>query len=234
MIFEADLGNTRLKWRLWDGVEVDSGVCEYSQLASVPAHSSVTRVRASAVVSKDVKDEFSAWVRQRYGVEVEFARVSQSCAGVQCAYRDTARLGVDRWLALLAANDMYRRPLVVVDCGTAITVDVLGADMMHEGGYILPGFSLMHQALGVNTASVAVSGDRRGSIALGKSTEECVSNGVLMSVVALLKVLVRQWGEGDDLLLVVTGGDGRKLLPIFPDAQWSESLVLDGLAIALP
>lgn len=234
MILEADLGNTRLKWRFWDDVEVDSGVCEYSQLASVPACSSVTRVRASAVVSKDVKSEFSAWVWQRYGVEVEFARVSKSCAGVHCAYRDTTRLGVDRWLALLAANDKYRCPLIVVDCGTAITVDVLGVGMMHEGGYILPGFGLMHQALGVNTASVAVSCDDKCSVALGKSTEECVSNGVLMSVVAVLEMLMRQRGGGDELLLVVTGGGGRKLLSVFPSAQWSESLVLDGLAIALP
>lgn len=234
MILEADLGNTRLKWRFWSGAKFESGVCNYSELASLPTDLSITRVRASAVVSQDLKDQFSAWVWQCYGIEVEFARVSQSCAGVQCAYRDATHLGVDRWLALLAANDRYRCPLIVVDCGTAITVDVLGAGMQHAGGYILPGFDLMHSSLGMNTASVAVSCDELGSIALGKSTEECVSNGIFMSVVALLQVLMRRQAEGDELLLVVTGGGGRKLLSVFPSAQWSESLVLDGLAIALP
>lgn len=234
MIFEADLGNTRLKWRLLDGVEVDAGVCDYSELDRIPVCSSVRRVRASAVVSQNLISVFSAWAAKAFAVEVELARVSETSQGVLCAYRDNNSFGVDRWLALQAAKSKFCRPLIVVDCGTAITVDVLGRGGEHMGGYILPGFELMHKSLLAGTADLTVQGEIARSIELGRNTEGCMSNGILMSVVGLLRELMRQQQLNAELLLVVTGGAGEQLLSFFPGAKWEQSLVLDGLAVALP
>ena len=68
-------------------------------------------------------------------------------------------LGVDRWLALVAAWNMVRQPAVVADLGTAATLDFVAGDGRHVGGYIVPGPGLMAKALARDTARVRVSGD---------------------------------------------------------------------------
>lgn len=233
MILEADLGNTRLKWRLQGAGESVFGVSEYSHLNDIPSFPAVTRVKASAVVSDRIKAVFVSWCIKRFGVEPEFARSGDGGSSIKCAYWDVSSLGVDRWLAMLSAHKKFSGAVIVVDCGTATTVDVLDDCAVHKGGYILPGFNLMHQALGVDTANVvADSASASGSIALGANTQDCVSNGILMSIVSLLRELLRL--QGGVAQLVITGGAGRQLLDFFSEPCWEEFLVLDGLALALP
>ena len=62
-------------------------------------------------------------------------------------YRDPERLGVDRWLALIAARERSKQPTVIVDAGSACTIDLLDSEGRHLGGYILPGLTAMGEAL---------------------------------------------------------------------------------------
>ena len=64
---------------------------------------------------------------------VELAEVSAEAAGVTCGYKDFHQLGVDRWLALVAAYRKYAKPIIVVDAGSAVTIDIVDGDGLHLG-----------------------------------------------------------------------------------------------------
>ena len=233
MILEVDLGNSRMKWRVVDkGNVVTLGCCEYENLSSWCVYEPVTYIRAGCVASDDKRSRFVARCRDLFKVEPEFARVSARLGGVTCAYKDYESLGVDRWLALLAAYNRCAGAAIVVDCGTAITVDYMTANGLHCGGYILPGFDSMLGSLGADTSSVKVSmHDPALSLEWGRTTGECVSHGVLMSIVSLLESAQKKESAAS---LILTGGAGVRLLPYLSGVEWVESLVLDGLVVALP
>jgi len=233
MMVEADLGNSRMKWRLLSGgVVVAFGCCEYANLSLWSVSGRVTRIRVSCVAGDVQRLHFVARCMELFNVEPEFAQVNSRLGSVSCAYQDYKSFGVDRWLALLAAYNRCSGAAIVVDCGTAITVDLLRANGLHQGGYILPGFELMVNSLSVDTANVKVLIKSPAvSLKLGSTTSECVSHGVLMSIVSLLESTQKKEPTAS---LILTGGASACLLPYFVNAEWVESLVLDGLEIALP
>lgn len=187
MILDIDIGNTRLKWRLL-GRDTVAGrgywAHDLAGLGEVIAQSGlVTRVRVANVAGIAMTEELQRWAGACFGVAVEFAAVQTGCAGVSCAYQQPDSLGVDRWLAVLAAWRQLRETCVVVDAGTALTVDVLAADGMeaglnkagniggetidratraqaarpganHLGGYIVPGLKMMSTALYARTDGI--------------------------------------------------------------------------------
>tara|TARA_B100000809_G_scaffold167785_1_gene165140 strand:+ start:2413 stop:3114 length:702 start_codon:yes stop_codon:yes gene_type:complete len=233
MIVEADLGNSRMKWRLLsEDVVVALGCYEYADLSSWCVHEPVTRIRASCVTSDVKRLQFVARCRELFSVEPEFAQVSASLGGVTGAYKDYKTLGIDRWVAMLAAYKRCSGATLVVDCGTATTVDLLAANGLHRGGYILPGFDLMLSSLSADTASVQVPRhDTPVSLGLGNTTNECVAHGALMSIVSLVESIQKKEPAAS---LILTGGAGGLLCSYLDGAEWVESLVLDGLVVALP
>ncbi|MFC6980978.1 type III pantothenate kinase [Microbulbifer taiwanensis] len=108
MILEIDLGNTRGKWRLLgeDGVRGSLSTADLRDGKLPPEWAALNpqRVRAANVAGAAVGAALADGVREMFALPVEFARVEMQCAGVTCGYRNTARLGVDRWLAVLAAH----------------------------------------------------------------------------------------------------------------------------------
>jgi pantothenate kinase type III len=91
------------------------------------SHTPIGRVRIASVRSPDALAEFVAECRDLFSLDPQVARVVQGHAGVTIRYPDPSRLGVDRWLAMLAANAASSKACLVVDCGTALTVDKLNA-----------------------------------------------------------------------------------------------------------
>ncbi|MEQ8952723.1 MAG: type III pantothenate kinase, partial [Gammaproteobacteria bacterium] len=168
------------------------------------------------------------------------AQVTQSFGPVRNQYADVSRLGVDRWLAMVAAYQRSGSACMIVDAGTALTVDVLNDDGLHLGGYILPGLELMRSSLEQHTA-IRLGDLQQGlSLAPGNSTNEAVGNGVNAAVVgAIRQALARLSGENDTVKLYVSGGDApvlRPLLAAVPGLHVEEvqDLVFEGLALICP
>ncbi|WP_237068639.1 type III pantothenate kinase [Microbulbifer guangxiensis] len=242
MILEVDLGNTRSKWRLAEAKAPRSGVVDTASLrASVVPEAwldlPVSRVRAVNVAGAEAAAGLT-WVIRSLGWAVEFARVQRECAGVTCGYRDLSRLGVDRWLAVLAAHRQFRQPCVVVDCGSAVTLDLLGAGGRHLGGYIVPGLALMRGALFRDTAAVKVADtiEPGMSLAPGCDTGDAVNRGLMLMVIGAIDVAMQQLStEAANPLLVLTGGDGPVVASLTRHpAELVPELVLDGLALSNP
>lgn len=244
-ILELDIGNTRTKWRLLElsGAAlrgtVDTAELKCGGLPAELMQLRPRRVRAANVAGAAAADALSGWVQRQLGLTLELARVESSCAGVSCAYRDVRRLGVDRWLALLAAHARDPAPALVVDCGSAVTIDLLGSGGRHLGGYILPGLAPMRRALYRDTEAVQVREllTPGMSLAPGCDTDSAVNRGLpLMVLGAIDRAAVALGGDGEPgPLLWLTGGDGRFFSSLCERPhQLVPELVLDGLALSNP
>lgn len=242
MILELDVGNSRIKWRLLaaDTMTVSAAghVPGFSELQEVgELDAPITLARMCSVRSGEVNAQIGDWIASRYGVELQRAVVTQSCGGVTNQYVDVSRLGIDRWLAMLAAYKRCGGACVIVDAGTAFTVDLLDAQGLHLGGYILPGLSLMRSSLESTTAIRLTPGFQGRAETTGHSTDAAVANGTLTALLALVTQVMNSDGMRQlGAKLYFTGGDAE-LCSVHAAIEGSEvvpSLVFDGLDVACP
>ncbi len=243
-MFAIDCGNTRLKWaELVQGRIVARGAAvlqgdsdPFAELAAA-LHPEIRRVLVASVAADDISARIQATVTERLGLAAEFVAVRPHAAGIECAYREPERLGVDRWLAMIAGRRRVVGPFAVVSAGTAVTFDAVARNGRHLGGLIFPGERLMLDALATNTGRIGtvepVHEPVGDSELLGLSTEEAVSRGARLALAAAVDRAVEDVArsQGGVPALLVTGGDGESL------ATWLESevtvradLVLEGLA----
>jgi type III pantothenate kinase len=169
-----------------------------------------------------------------WGLEPRFAAAAAEAFGVRNGYREPAQLGVDRWLALLAAYAAFGGPVCVINCGTAVTVDVVDEGGMHLGGFVVPGVESMARSLAAATDGVRVTAAGPPAAALGRSTRECVRNGTCMALAALFERTLEQFvpGSGGAARCVISGGAAPELMPFIRNAVTHEpDLVLRGLAL---
>lgn len=150
-----DAGNSRTKWALLEhGRWVQQGVSDHSGLsAALGKLSAPTRVLASNVAGAVLAQSLTE-LCARWQIVPEFIRAAAQQCGVFNGYGQPEKLGSDRWAALIAAWHIERRACLVVNCGTATTVDALSADGEFLGGLILPSITLMQQSLLAGTAQL--------------------------------------------------------------------------------
>lgn len=253
MILEIDIGNSRVKWRTLSVVDsqlISEGHCtDLDQLLeekSGKAAEKPSAIRFCSVRGQEIADKLCAWSVSSWNLEAQEAKVSRECAGLSINYPDVSRLGVDRWLAMLAAFKLSKkrnqksgskRACLVVDSGTAFTLDAISAEGNHLGGYILPGLKLMQHSLTENTGIRLSPEATQASISLGNSTDEAVLNGSLASLTALLEKQYAELAENTEKPQVFfSGGDANSLqsLANLEESEIVTNLVLDGLAIACP
>lgn len=239
-ILECDLGNTRYKWRLVEnGCVTQQGSAAhkdgYDRLAGIDVPS---RIRVASVVAEEILDDFRLALAP-LGVEPEIAGSQRWTAGVSNAYGDDyQKLGVDRWLAVVAGHKRVGAAVLVLDAGSALTADLVDDRGSHLGGYIMPGGRLMKAALIEDTGRVRFENTESIPVLdFGRSTRASVDAGVLAAQVGAAKVAIEQAYRRipTGFAILVTGGAGAGMMDYLPDtAIWMPDLVLDGLTWVLP
>lgn len=234
-----DAGNSRIKWGwLEQGRIVRLGGCAYAeqncpQLPWQDAPSSPDAVYLASVASDAVNERIVESVRQHWSVPLHRLYSEERCCGVRNGYREPQQLGVDRWAAMIAARSHYPDALCIVDCGSAVTVDLLDTTGQHLGGYIVPGMGMQRGMLELGTAAVH-GGEGKASLDWGNVTAACVGNGVAASLAALICSSARRLEAqtGTEVRTLLTGGDGAHILPLLEcTAELNENLVLQGIAL---
>jgi type III pantothenate kinase len=239
-----DVGNSAVKWATEkDGrLEAvgrfyyrDAGFSRAAERAwqdlAAPAFLAVASVAGS-----DVECELSAWTGKAWGVAPCYIRASKQAAGVTNGYAEAEALGADRWAAIIAARHATEKPVCVIDCGTAITLDVVDANGGHQGGLIAPGLEMMRRSLVQETAAIGPLSVEAGGPPplLCRNTTDAVNSGVMRMAGALVDRLIEDaFGcYGPDLEAVITGGDAGRLLPLLRrPPRHDRNLVLRGIAI---
>ncbi|MDC0088883.1 type III pantothenate kinase [Porticoccaceae bacterium] len=235
MILQIDAGNTRIKWRVRDGLKTVAEGAQLTQslrtegLLKLPDVISLTAAQLSNVAGEDVTECLSRQLASQFEIVLQVAVVSAKVGAVTCGYRSPEQLGVDRWMAVLAAFRQAGRALIVIDAGSAVTVDIVNHEGFHKGGYIVPGVKLMQKALWQGTERVKVDQLtlEHGLIA-GVTTEEAVGRGATL----MLSSLIERLADEHRAELIITGGDGLLLQSqLSHRADYSADLVLDGLSV---
>ncbi len=241
MILDVDIGNSAIKWRFIDqNITVEGGRISHQQDAWGPLIDhcyQIERVRISNVGGVELGVKLSQWLFNKLGIYSEFAISKVRSAGVINGYRDPETLGVDRWLAVVAAGNMLAGPCLVVDAGSALTIDFVTANGQHQGGYIVPGANMMFDALYGGTADVRFEPGKKVTQLPGQSTALAVQNGCFAMTVALIEKghSIIEGTEGA-ATIVLTGGGSPPLVNCLDPSKVRHipDLVLEGLAFVLP
>ncbi len=237
---DLDVGNSRSKWRLRgpDG-EARGFISQADTL--VPSqwpNARPGRLRVSSVASLDRSRELAKFLESHFECTPEFVRTSVAAAGVICGYEDPTRLGVDRWMVMLAARALSDGPFVVIDLGTAATIDFVRDDGTHEGGFIVPGLRLMTDALFRRTADVHVAFEAViDHVGPGANTPDAVRRGVVSMLADFANGSIERFTATCERAphVYLCGGDANVIAPlIHSPVEVRADLVLDGLALALP
>jgi type III pantothenate kinase len=241
MMLLLDLGNTRLKWAAaTDGEWIARGAVSWEE--DVPAAlaqawrelRSPHRVLGASVVDASREAQLEQHVAAHFQHDVEWVRTPAQACGVRNAYTEPQRLGVDRFLAMVAAHAAGQGPCVLAGIGTALTLDALSAEGIHLGGLIAPGPLLMQQSLFGATARVRP--DHSGTIhEIADNTADAVTSGCWLAAAALIeRFATHVAGSHPDSAqrVLLDGGDAAALLPLLGiRAELVADSVLRGLTV---
>jgi len=227
-VLYVDQGNTRAKFWLVRAGEVLSrgSVSDSADLQQKVGMEVITVIVLATVKSAH---EAAALLAPWLDVVPSPINVSVCTDILPTAYDDATRLGIDRWLGVLGAWALGEGPALVVDAGTAITVDVLTEQGTHAGGYILPGLVMQQNALAADTARVRFpQADWQGQ-SLGTNTAAAVGHGSVRAICALVRELACEFGLNRAGHIYLTGGNARDLVPFLPQAEVVDDLLLIGM-----
>jgi len=235
-----DIGNSCVKWARWDGVHLSPmararhyGALPLDVLAAWSQMSDIERVAVASVGPATVTRAI-ANASQAYWQCKPLQLHAPADATLKLAYDEPQRLGIDRWLALIATRTVCSDAALIVDAGTAITYDLLLADGTHLGGAILPGIELMRASLARGT-QISPHAPRDTDAPWGTDTGGAIAAAILHAPAALAERLLDRLREhADTPRLLLTGGDAERLLPVLRvPATHCPDLVLRGLACQL-
>lgn len=234
MILALDAGNTRIKWGFHDG----RSWLGRGWVATGDAHllgdswvnvAQPDQIMASNVAGPDVANQITEACR-RWPTDIQWAAATQNQCGVRNGYEKPAQLGSDRWAALIAARQLAPKGCVVVNVGTAMTVDALSAEGEFLGGYIVPGLATMQCALIESAAGINTAGG--GFRIFPCNTADALYSGSLAALAGAVDRMVAELSKAQSAapVCLLGGGDAIFLLPLLSGkVTMVDNLVLDGL-----
>lgn len=235
----VDIGNSRLKWACeFENYFVAQMTLSYQHhhwknqlLKAWENLAAPEKMVISSVAFPEILSIVQNVAKQLWSAcEMIIPRSMPSGLGVKNAYQYPEKLGIDRWLCLIAARHFYPQMAVwIVDCGTAMTLDFMDENGIHHGGLIAPGLTLMKKSLTQNTAALNFSAQTY-SLKLADMTEAAIFSGTLYAAIGLVEQALKT--QIDSAVLLLTGGDAPLISPHLSQSCVLETdLVLKGLSI---
>ena len=225
-----DAGNTRIKWACVKGEEwLRSGTLPVEQAVELPQQFAGMRDIRQIWASNVAGEEVAQHIRKIKADRVNFIAAREMQCGVHNGYSNAGQLGSDRWAALIAAWHLVRAKCMVVNCGTAITVDSLSGQGEFLGGLIVPGVELMQRSLVGATRKLKPEQGRYAEFPL--NTADGMHSGAIQACCGAIE---RQYALlGDDSAPLVLSGGAAGILEksLNVPLRVVDNLVLQGLLL---
>lgn len=243
-----DVGNSRLKWGVLDEDGIHrTGHVSHEKIreqglavltSKLPRR--VDIVRASNVAGTSFGTRLSGFIGIHCNADIHFARSEKRGWGVSNGYRQPRLLGVDRWVAMIAAWAELQSSCLIVDAGTAVTLDAIDDDGVHLGGQIIPGVETMLGSLLSATSDISpVKMSSKHSVddlkMFSRNTAAAVREGVQNAVAGAIERAIRTLQSNSyNPTIILTGGGASHILGALDEAPLHRpDLVLQGLAYML-
>ncbi len=213
-----DIGNSSVKIGFFKEKELT--VKKYTEVERIPFLKDDKIIISS--VNPDKKNEVLKKISGKI-IDINPLKIEE----IDFEYNDLKSLGQDRVAAIFSAYKKFGSPVLIVDFGTAITIDFLSSENRYSGGMIFPGPLTITKCLEDKTALLKnhvfniVGG-------LGKSTFDCIDSGITNAIIGLIGRAIRNTKE-DKTELIFTGGYGKEFMRYFKKVIFAENLVLEGL-----
>lgn len=235
----VDVGNTQVKYVFQD-LENTASLTEityldyalFSEQLSEGKFAQISEFILANVHGNEIPKVLEKWSKLN---NIAFLQVHSTAKafGVSSSYQQPERLGVDRWLAMIGAKQRYpQQNLLIIDAGTATTVDLLDSNGQHLGGWIMPGVQTMFSSLLTRTNKVIATPKATASLSFGSDSSNCLNHGSWAMTIGAVKEAIIQ---AQSLLtldnVLITGGNGREIVNLLNDnCQFEPKLVFHGLS----
>lgn len=241
-----DIGNSRIKWSQsidgnyeYLGGESVVDFIDKMEQTFFADFEKPDAVYYSSVADAKKVDQIKTAIQQHWQLIPIPLTSQQSCCGIECGYEDFHLLGDDRWMAMQGAASHTKDPFIVIDFGTAVTVDAV-LQGKHLGGFIVPGITSLREALAKDTAdlhlvvepSKEVSDKDFSDTLLAGNTESAILGGTLYMCASFINHLIADLNThlSTQFKVFLTGGDAKQFQALIDvPTEWEEDLVLQGM-----
>jgi len=214
-----DIGNSAVKWRILDSDVYSKYVDEFLTSTLPQADSAWVSAVANQDIVEDIKSLFK---------EFHLVNSQKKCNNLVVAYDEPSSLGSDRFFAMLGAmNQFSKKPLLVIDIGSAMTFDVINGDGIHQGGLIMPGLA----ALRISFSKFETTDLTTNIDGLARNTTDAWKNGTHAMLISSINDQIEKFNEiYSDGMVTICGGFVEEIKNELPKSvQIFDNLVLDGL-----
>lgn len=216
MIILIDIGNSRTKYTQLsnDTLSVTKQVNnqDFCDDYFVENFAAASEIVVANVANSNLTDALKNWCDL---TKIKFTQVhsEQKKNQLTSAYQEPATLGIDRWLALVAATELYpKQSVLIIDAGTATTIDFVTGDGQHQGGWILAGIDALFNSILSHSTLVHAKYKTKASLVFGDNTTDNVNNACWTATLGMITQAIGQttkYGCLDNIVL--TGGNGKAL-----------------------
>ncbi|MHA1571382.1 MAG: type III pantothenate kinase [Alphaproteobacteria bacterium] len=236
MLLAVNIGNTNTRFAVFDGLTlIRKGQVPTRETKRLPKEigdASFDAVVLGSVVPAQT-GKVKALLLKQFSQPVRIAGQDLPWGiEIRCDYPE--KVGADRLLCAVAAFARTGEQTIVIDAGTAVTVDLISADGAFCGGAIAPGSGLMLNALHAHAAQLPEVAFAKPTSSIGSNTEAAIRAGVYWGIIGMTRELIdRIRGEATEAChILCTGADGEMLArEINAIEQWLPDLALEGLAL---
>ena len=216
MIILIDIGNSRTKYaQLREGqlsVTTQLNNQDFTVAYFAEHFSYASQVVVANVAKSSLTTELASWCSEQ---KISFKQVhsEQQKNALLSAYQEPTSLGIDRWLALLGTIHLYpNENVLIIDAGTATTVDLLASNGQHQGGWILAGIKALFNSILTHSTLVHAENKTLPSLAFGSNTSDNVNNACWAATLGMIEQAIEQAQALASIdRIILTGGDGMAL-----------------------
>lgn len=250
MLLAIDIGNTRTKWAIFN----DTGEIHHQDACMnnvfTSANLSPPQLDYNRIVISNVAGALHAETLTKkiaaFNLPIRWVKATNQAGDVLNRYLPAETLGSDRWAALIAAWHMQHRPCIVVNAGTAVTIDALCTREVNQrqygefiGGLILPGLTLMQQSLGLATAQLPTAPAVQATSfnvpkeVFAKNTTDAIYVGALLAISGATQQMARALKQHSqqEPCIIVSGGNGQTIKDYLTSQVTNQVLIVDNLVL---